>query len=64
MPQAFKREVFKRGHAADWTLERVSKLSSQDIKRLRENAERLNEPEVMSLCDRALKECSRSRKSP
>jgi hypothetical protein len=60
MPQV----VFKRGHAADWTLERVSKLSSPEIKRLRENAERLQEPEVISLCDRALEECGRSRKSP
>ena len=51
MPQV----IFKRGRAADWTLERLSKLSSQDIKRLRENAERLNEPEVMALCDQALK---------
>ncbi len=57
-------QPFKSGHAADWTLDRVSKLSAQDIKRLRDNAERLKEPEVVAVCDQALKECGRSRKSP
>ena len=53
-------QIFKRGHAADWTLDRVARLSPEEIKRLRENAERLNEPEVVALCDAALKD-ARSR---
>lgn len=57
-------QVFKSGHAAEWTLERVTKLTAQEIKHLRENAERLNEPEVIAVCDQALKEVRRtSRKS-
>lgn len=37
-----------------WTLERIARLSVQDIKRLRENARRLNEAGIASLCDAAL----------
>lgn len=48
------REAFKRGHADDWTLERVEQLSVRDIKQLRENAVRLNEPAVVALCSEAL----------
>lgn len=48
-------QIFKRGHAADWTLERVARLTPEEIKRLRENAERLNEPAVVALCKEALK---------
>ena len=47
---------FKRGNAEEWTLERIASLSIQDIKQLRDNAERLNEPEVAELCKQALKE--------
>ena len=53
-------QIFKRGHAADWTAERVARLSLQEIKRLRENAERLNEPAVVALCDQALKDARRA----
>ena len=60
MPQI----IFKRGHAADWTLDRVARLTPQEIRRLRENAERLNEPAVVALCDEALKDGrSRARKA-
>ena len=37
-----------------WTLERIAQLTAQDIKQLRENAERLNETEVAALCTEAL----------
>lgn len=49
-------QIFKRGRAASWTLERVARLTVQEIKRLRENAERLNEPAIVALCDEALKD--------
>lgn len=47
--------IFKRGHTPDWTLDRIARLTPQEIKRLRENAERLNEAAVVALCDEALK---------
>ena len=55
-------QIFKSGHAAEWTLDRVARLTPQEIKRLRENAERLNEPAVVAICDEALK-AGRSRVS-
>jgi hypothetical protein len=59
---AAPREMVKRGRAADWTLERVAQMSVKDIKQLRENAERLNEPELAALCSAALKGQVTSRK--
>ena len=37
-----------------WTAERIAELSVQDIKQLRDNAERLQEVEVVALCAHAL----------
>jgi len=37
-----------------WTLERIAQFSMQEIKQLRENAERLNEAAVAALCSEAL----------
>ena len=48
------RDAFKRSGASDWTLERIAQLTVADIKQLRENAERLNEPGVAALCSEAL----------
>ena len=45
---------FKSAQAAEWTPERLSRLSPQELKQLRENAERLNEPAVAELCTAAL----------
>jgi len=53
-------QIFKSGYADDWTLDRVARLTPQEIKRLRENAKRLNEPAVVAICDKALK-AARSR---
>lgn len=41
--------------ASEWTLERIAEMSVQDIKRLRENAERLHETQVAALCSEALR---------
>ena len=54
-------EVFKRGHAEAWTPARISALSKEEIKQLRDNAERLNEPSVAELCRAALKEVPSTR---
>ena len=48
------RDAFKRSGASDWTPERIAQLTVADIKQLRENAERLNEPGVAALCSEAL----------
>jgi hypothetical protein len=45
----------KQGPADEWTLERIAQLSVQDIKQLRENAERLHEAGVAALCSEALR---------
>jgi hypothetical protein len=55
------RDAFKRGDAARWTLARIGELSVQEIKQLRENAERLNEPSVVELCRAALRDARSSR---
>jgi hypothetical protein len=46
--------LFKPARAQAWTLERIALLSADDIKQLRENAQRLNETEVVALCSEAL----------
>ena len=38
----------------DWTKERIQTLSKPEVKQLRVNAERLQEPEVVALCDEVL----------
>jgi hypothetical protein len=48
------RHPFRSERSDDWTLERIAQLSVQDIKQLRENAERLNESGVAALCGEAL----------
>jgi hypothetical protein len=53
-------DAFKRGRADDWTLERIARLSVQDIKQLRANAERLNEAAVVALCSDALRTAPRA----
>jgi hypothetical protein len=39
-----------RGRPAHWTKEKISLLSTADVRNLRANAERLQEPEVAALC--------------
>jgi hypothetical protein len=47
-------DPFKQQRAAEWTAERLSRMTAQEIKQLRENAERLDEPGVAQLCTEAL----------
>lgn len=46
----------KRGRAEDWTRERIERLGKNEIKQLRDNAERLGEPDLAALCAAVLKE--------
>lgn len=39
----------------EWTLHRITQMTVQEIKQLRENAERLNETQVAALCSEALR---------
>ena len=38
----------------DWTLDRIQTLTKPEVKQLRANAQRLDEPEVVALCDEVL----------
>jgi hypothetical protein len=49
-----RNAAFRSERSDDWTAERIAQLSIQDIKQLRENAERLNESGVAALCSEAL----------
>jgi len=49
-----------RGRAAHWTKDKISSLTTPDVRQLRANAERLNEPEITALCDQVLGERPRS----
>ena len=42
------------GAAADWTKDRIQTLTKPEVKQLRANAERLQEPGVVALCDEGL----------
>src|SRR3954468_13092401 len=57
------RESFKRGNAEEWTVARIAELSVQEIKQLRDNAERLNEPSLVERCRTALQH-ARSHRAP
>ncbi|MGQ0545719.1 MAG: hypothetical protein ACT4P3_10345 [Betaproteobacteria bacterium] len=54
------RNVFKRRGAQQWTTERIARLSVEDIKQLRENAERLDEAALAALCGEVLKAMPRA----
>jgi hypothetical protein len=47
-------DAFRRERAAEWTAERIGRMTAQEIKQLRDNAERLNEPQIVDLCTAAL----------
>lgn len=42
--------------SVEWSKERIAGLGTQEIAQLRVNAERLNDPDIMSRCDEVLKE--------
>jgi hypothetical protein len=49
-----KAPLLPRGRISTWSRERLDKLSTAELRTLRENAERLKESEVAALCDEIL----------
>jgi hypothetical protein len=45
---------------SEWTAERLGRMTAEEIRRLRDNAERLNETVVAALCTEALKSSPRT----
>ena len=48
--------IMRPGRSVDWTKEKIAALTTPDVRQLRANAERLNAPEVMEVCDAVLGE--------
>jgi len=42
--------------SVDWTREKIAALTTPDVRQLRANAERLNDPEIIARCDVVLGE--------
>ena len=42
--------------STDWSKDRIGGLATADVSQLRLNAERLNDPDVVSRCDEVLRE--------
>ena len=42
--------ILGRGHAAQWTKEKIDSLSTLEVRNLHANAERLLETEIAALC--------------
>src|SRR4029079_12053085 len=47
-------DAFRTERSTGWTAERIGRMTAQEIKQLRDNAERLNEPRIVELCTAAL----------
>lgn len=48
--------IVKPARSMDWTKERIDALQTLEVKQLRANAERLNDPEIVGRCDAVLAE--------
>ena len=48
--------IITPSRSVKWTKERIAALTTPDVRQLRANAERLNDPEIMALCDTVLGE--------
>lgn len=46
--------------SVDWTKERIALLGTVEVKQLRANAERLNDPEIVNRCNEVLVDRPRS----
>ena len=47
----------------DWTKDRIQTLTKPEVKQLRANAERLEEPGVVALCDEVLSSKAKATKA-
>jgi len=52
--------IARSTRSTDWTPERIAALSTTEVKQLRANAERLNDPDIVARCDAALSEALRA----
>ena len=50
----------RQTRSVDWTKERIAALATPEVKQLRANAERLNDPEIVERCNEVLSERPRS----
>jgi len=48
--------IMRPSRSVDWTREKIAALTTPDVRQLRANAERLNDPEIMKRCDAVLGE--------
>ncbi|MBI2294920.1 MAG: hypothetical protein HYU76_02490 [Betaproteobacteria bacterium] len=48
--------IMRPTRSVDWTKDRIAALPTPDVRQLRTNAERLNDPEIMQRCDAVLGE--------
>lgn len=46
--------ITRSSRAAQWTREKIDSLSTAEVRQLRDNAERLHEPEIAALCEQVL----------
>lgn len=53
--------ITKPARSVDWTKDRIAALATPEVRQLRVNAERLNDPEIMQRCDAVLDERPRGR---
>jgi len=53
--------ITKPARSVDWTKDRIAALATPDVKQLRANAVRLNDPEITQRCDDVLGERPRGR---
>jgi hypothetical protein len=49
-------KIMRPARSVDWTKDRIAALPTPDVRQLRANAERLNDPEIMKRCDAVLDE--------
>jgi len=55
--------ITRSSRAAQWTREKIDSLSTAEVRQLRDNAERLHEPEIAALCEQVLGARPRARKA-
>lgn len=48
--------IMRPARSVDWTKDRIAALGTPEVRQLRANAERLNDPEIMERCDAVLSE--------
>lgn len=46
--------ITRPSRTAQWTREKIDSLSTPEVKQLRDNAQRLHEPEIAALCEQVL----------